>query len=117
MKQANCSDIRESVTCWSNRVSTFVQLAVDVLWELRAGFHIGGVNIECLTVGPSPLPLLHGLSANTQYGAAEVLNLWVLHHLKLTDWHPNCEACTEGWFQTECEAEGRMEGVGWMEMV
>lgn len=70
-------------------VTTFVQLAVDVLWELGAGFHVGGVNIECLTMGPSPLPLLHGLSAHTQYGATEVLNLWVFHHLKLTDRHPD----------------------------
>lgn len=79
-------------------VTTFVQLAVDVLWELGAGFHVGGVNIECLTMGSSPLPLLHGLSAHAQYGATEVLNLRVLHHLKLTDWHPNGKPWKHGWF-------------------
>lgn len=84
----------KSVPLLFKLVSTFVQLAVDVLWELGAGFHIGGVNVERLAVGPAPLPLLHGLSAHAQYGAPEVLNLRVLHHLKLTDRHPDGKACT-----------------------
>lgn len=77
-------------------VSTFVQLAVDVLGELGAGLHVGGVYIERLAVGPSPLPLLHGLSAHAQYGAPEVLNLRVLHHLKFTNWHPDGKPYTQG---------------------
>lgn len=77
-------------------VSTFVQLAVDVLGELGAGLHVGGVHIERLAVGPSPLPLLHGLSAHTQYGAPEVLNLRVLHHLKLTHRHADGKPYTQG---------------------
>lgn len=84
---------RRTRTGRSDRGSTFVQLAVDVLWELGAGLHVGGVNIQRLAVCPSPLPLLHGLSAHAQYGAPKVLDLWVLHHLKLTDRHPNGKSC------------------------
>lgn len=81
-------------------VSTFVQLAVDVLGELGAGLHIGRVHIERLAVGPSSLPLLHGLSAHAQYGAPEVLNLRVLHHLKLTHRHPDGKPYTQGRLQS-----------------
>lgn len=75
---------------------TFVQLAVDVLGQLGAGLQVGGIDVERLAVRSSPLPLLHGLSAHAQYGAPEVLDLGVLHHLKLTHRHPDGEACKTG---------------------
>lgn len=75
-----------------SRVSTFVQFAIYVLWQMWTRLNIGGVNVECLAVGPTSLPLFHSLSAHTQYGAAEVLDLRVLQHLKFKDWHPDGEA-------------------------
>lgn len=84
---------REYKSCDGRESPTFVQLAVDVLWELGAGLDIRGINVECLAVGAAPFPLLHGLPAHAQYGSTEVLNLWVLHHLKLADWHPDGESC------------------------
>lgn len=49
-------------------------------------------------MGSAPFPLLHGLSAHTQYGAAEVLNLWVFQHLELTDRHADGKPYAMGWF-------------------
>lgn len=68
---------------------TFVQLAIDVFGKFLWGFHIGWVNIECSTVRPVGISQLHRVFTHIQDISPEVLNLRVLHKVKLTHRHTN----------------------------
>ena len=74
---------------------TFVQLGEDVGGQVRGGLHVGGVDVECLGVSASSLPLLHGLPAHAEDAPPKVLHLRVLHQLKLTDGHAYGKACAK----------------------
>lgn len=72
---------------------TFVQFAIDVFGKFLCGFYIGWVNIQSSTVGPAGISQLHRVFTNIQDVSPEVLNLGVLHKVKLTHRHTNGKTC------------------------
>lgn len=68
---------------------TFVQFAIDVFGKFLCGFYIGWINIQRSAVGPAGISQFHRVFTNIQDVSPEVLNLRVLHKVKLTHRHTN----------------------------
>lgn len=76
---------------WQKFLPTFVQFAIDVFGKFLCWLYIRWVNVQCSAVGPTGISQLHRVFTNIQDVSPEVLNLRVLHKVKLTHRHTNRE--------------------------
>lgn len=73
-------------------VPTFVQFAIDVLGKFLRGLHIGRVDVQRSAVGPAGVSQLHRVLTHIQDVSPEILNLRVLHQVKLAHGHTDGKA-------------------------